>query len=228
MTQTKETSLQCLCGREDFTLMHTYYTPPDGEVRFRFSSEGQYRREIIRCNICGHFISVHDMETDAIYEGDYVDSNYHDQEGIKGVFHRVVALPSSESDNIGRVGRILEFGAHYLSPGISVNEKRTILDVGSGLCVFLYEMKAKGWDCTALDPDHRAVKHAKEIVGVKGICGDFLQAGDIGCFDVISFNRVLEHIPHPGPFLRKGAGNLKKEGFVYIEVPDGEKAVVYR
>src|SRR5262249_16637895 len=100
---------------------------------------------------------------------------------------------------------------------------RSILDVGSGLCVFLNLMKQFGWSGTALDPDPRAVAHAREVVGVSAVCGDFRDT-EVPPHDVITFNKVLEHIRDPVPVLARASKFLSPGGFVYIELPDGEAA----
>jgi 2-polyprenyl-3-methyl-5-hydroxy-6-metoxy-1,4-benzoquinol methylase len=87
-------------------------------------------------------------------------------------------------------------------------------------------MRAEGWDGTALDPDERAVRHARQVVGVRSIQGDFLEATDLGQYDVVSFNKVLEHVRDPVAMLTRAAQFLRPGGFVYVEVPDGEAAVV--
>ncbi len=79
-------------------------------------------------------------------------------------------------------------------------------------------MKELGWDCTALDPDIRSINHAKDIVGVKTIHGDFMEAENIDTYDVITLNRVLEHVEHPGELLEKSIKHLKTNGFMYVEV----------
>jgi 2-polyprenyl-3-methyl-5-hydroxy-6-metoxy-1,4-benzoquinol methylase len=59
---------------------------------------------------------------------------------------------------------------------------------------------------------------------VDAVCGDFLALDDLGRFDVIAFNKVLEHVPDPAVMLRKALAHGHPEGFVYVEVPDGEVA----
>ena len=39
-------------------------------------------------------------------------------------------------------------------------------------------------------------------------------------YDLITFNKVLEHIEKPNKILKKFSRILKKKGFIYIEVPD--------
>jgi len=213
--------LECACSGDQFKLVHTYLEPPHGEIRFAFSEESGYRREILRCECCGHFVSRHEMDTSNMYSGEYVSATYGDDDGLRRNFERVIGLDPSRSDNTGRVRRIIEFAETYFPPG---NANPTILDVGSGLCVFLYRMKSAGWQCTALDPDPRSAAHARNVAGVDAVCGDFMQVPDLGNFDAISFNKVLEHVAAPVAMLRKAATNLAPNGFIYIELPDGEAA----
>ncbi|MCU1282802.1 MAG: hypothetical protein JWM53_6348 [bacterium] len=210
--------LDCPCGGNRFTTMHMYFAPPAGEVAFAHTG-GSYRREIFRCSLCGHFISVHDMEDPSLYGGAYVDSTYGDEAGMRRAFERIVALPPERSDNVGRVARILRFAETHLAPG-----PRSVLDVGSGLCVFLHGMKRAGWQCTAVDPDPRAAKHAREVVNVEAVAADWMTASGLVRHDVITFNKVLEHVKDPVPMLRKAAEHLTPGGFVYVELPDGEAA----
>jgi len=102
----------------------------------------------------------------------------------------------------------------------------TLLDIGSGLGVFPYRMKEAGWDCTVLDPDARAVEHATTVVCVRAIKGDFLtiDPDQVGRFDLMTFNKVLEHVIDPIGMLQRATGFLRPNGRVYIELPDGEVA----
>jgi len=85
-------------------------------------------------------------------------------------------------------------------------------------------MKEAGWEGTALDPDPRAVEHARQTVGVQAILGDFTKVRDIGRFDLITFNKVLEHVRDPVTLLAKAREHLQPGGLVYLELPDGESA----
>src|SRR5207245_1601001 len=42
--------------------------------------------------------------------------------------------------------------------------------------------------------------------------------------DVVSFNKVLEHVADPVAMLERARQYLRAGGFVYVEVPDGETA----
>lgn len=215
--------LTCLCGGCEFATVFTYRAPPPGEVRFDFGTT-PYSREIRRCKHCGHYLSVHDIDMQVLYSGLYVDATYGD-EGLKRAFDRIVALPEEKSDNVGRVEHVRQFCATHFAKILAADEMPRVLDVGSGLCVFLHRLhRLTGWPCTALDPDRRAAKHAGEAAGVVGRCADFMQADDLGRFDLVSFNKVLEHVADPVAMLARAHRCLAPGGAVYVELPDGEAA----
>jgi SAM-dependent methyltransferase len=158
------------------------------------------------------------MNIEHLYEGGYVDATY--GELLGQAYERILALPPERSDNAGRVARVLSFAAQHFG-----GRTATILDVGSGLCVFLARMKEAGWRGTAIDPDPRAVAHARNVVGVDAVESDYLAVDGLGRFDVVAFNKVLEHVPDPVTMLARAARrHLASGGFVYVEVPDGPAA----
>jgi hypothetical protein len=110
----KSAPLHCPCDGAHFATVFTYDAPPEGEVRFRFSLSGRCCREVLRCGLCGHFVSVHNMDTSALYYmGDYVSSNY-DDDGESGV-------PSSGLFRLTRPIRIM-----WVRLGGSLNLRRCI------------------------------------------------------------------------------------------------------
>lgn len=218
-----QTTPQCVCGNSRFSTVFTYTQPPPGETRFEFSAVGRYYREVLRCMQCGHFVSIHDMDLSGLYSSEYVASTYGNS-GIQRNFDRIISLPAERSDNTGRVKRINAFASERLTLPAREHRQPSVLDIGSGLCVFLHLMKKAGWQCTAIDPDPRMVRHACEVVGVHGVCGDFMELQNLGLFDLITFNKVLEHVQDPVAMLAKSRQFLRKGGLVYVEVPDGEAA----
>ena len=215
---------RCLCGNDKFTTIYTYGKPPAGEVKFDFGAT-PYHREIRRCTDCGHFLSVHDIDMTRLYSGHYVDATY-GADGLKRAFDRIVSLPAESSDNVGRVERIVRFCNEYFSKIDGVTQQPDVLDVGSGLCVFLHRLHhLTGWKCTALDPDPRAAEHARSAAGVNAVCGDFMNADELGAFDLITFNKVLEHVRDPVGMLARGRRHLRDGAVAYVELPDGSAAV---
>ena len=214
----------CICGATAFEPVFRYTEPPAGEVKFDFGP-GPYRREVWRCRNCGHFVSVHDIDMVGLYSGHYVNTTY-GSDGLHTAFERINALPPERADNVGRVQRVSEFAsAHFAARSAGFAPR--VLDVGSGLCVFLYRLhQVTGWPCTALDPDQRAVEHARSAAGVQAVCADFMQAGDLGRFDLITLNKVIEHVLDPVAMLVRAARLLNPGALVYVEVPDGTAAMV--
>lgn len=156
------------------------------------------------------------MDLTDFYQGGYVDGTYGNQ--LKENFKRILALPESKSDNAARVKRVLDFAKGKWGDKKVPN----LLDVGSGLAVFPFRMKKAGWQVTALDPDERAASHASENAGVKSIHADFLKwESETGeKFDVITLNKVLEHVEDPITMMAHARNSIRAGGFLYIEVPD--------
>ena len=209
--------LRCPCDGEHLETAWVYDAPPEGETRFAFSGDG-YRREVLRCGVCDHFVSRHDFDPASFYREEYVGSTYGDD--LRKAFERISSLPPERSDNHWRVERVAAFAREHLNRA----SEPTALDVGSGLCVFLRGLKEKGFRGTALDPDPRTVAHARDVVGVDAVCADYMEADELGRFDVVAFNTVLEHVEDPVAMLARSADNLAEGGFVYVEVPDGPAA----
>lgn len=205
---------QCLCGNSKWRLLFHYDKPPAGETHFDFVDQ-PYQRDIFQCQNCGHCRASHNLPLDTLYTQAYMAATYGSK--MRSAYGKIMALPPEQSDNAGRVTRICSL----LGPG----QGRQVLDIGSGLCVFLARMKDEGWEGTALDPDERAVAHARDIVGVRGICASWPTDNvERNYYDLVTFNKVLEHVEDPENLLAKAKTVVKLGGLVYIEVPDGEAA----
>lgn len=212
-------TLQCPCDGQHLKTTFRYTAAPVGETAFDVAA-GQYQRAYSRCGLCGHWFSDNPMDISGLYGGAYVDNTYGDR--MRATFDRILALPPEKSDNSARAACVIDFARRHL-PALAAPR---LLDVGAGLSVFAQRMKAAGWRCTALDPDERAARHAREVVGVEAVAGDFmkLDTTTLGPFDVITFNKVLEHVEDPVAMLARALPLLAAGGFVYFEVPDGEAA----
>jgi SAM-dependent methyltransferase len=160
------------------------------------------------------------MDLTDFYCGGYVDGTY--GERMKETFLKILALPDAKSDNQARVQRVLEFAKRQLGK----NKIPSVLDVGSGLAVFPFRMKEAGWDVTALDPDARAAEHARQNAKVHSVHADFLtwEPPEGSRFDVITMNKVLEHVEDPVAMLQRTRRWIRPGGFLYVEVPDASAA----
>lgn len=214
-------SIECPCDGAHEVPAITYDAPPKGETLFDLG--GAYKRAYTRCRLCGHYFSRHQMDLSAIYSGAYADATYGDR--MRATYDRIMSLPAERSDNVARVARILAFAKAFLP---ALDRPPRLLDIGSGLAVFPARMREACWTCTALDPDPKAVEHARSVAGVDGVAGDFLTVdlAHLGRYDAISLNKVLEHVAEPAAMLRRAASLLHPHGFAYLEVPDGEMASI--
>lgn len=209
-------TLHCPC-RNSFCLeLFRYTSPPIGETPFPFS--GSYIRYFDECQVCGHMYGRHEADMSLLYDQTYVDATYGGSEGMRHRFEKIMALPHHQSDNRARVSRVLEFSAQRKSSQL----RTRLLDVGAGIGVFPAAMQEAGWSAIALEPDPRTVIHLREVVKVEALCDDVrnLSAENCGRFDLITFNKVLEHVGDPVKLLIAARELMAVDGFIYIEVPD--------
>ena len=205
-----------LCSGALETAFH-YDARPEGETQFEIPPE-RYRRSYAQCSTCGLYVAdLGGLDLDELYAGAYVDATY-SANGLSATFDRIMALAPERSDNAGRVARVVDWLGE---PGAR------ILDVGSGLGVFPAGLRRAGQHAVvALDPDARAVEHTRGHAGVEAVLGDFMAAGELGLgrFELVTLNKVLEHVPDPVAMLARVREHLEPGGAVYVELPDGEAA----
>ncbi|HZP68476.1 MAG TPA: class I SAM-dependent methyltransferase [Pseudolabrys sp.] len=211
-----------MCGGTAMAVHFTYSEPPPLETRFPLAKDERYWRELHRCSDCGHYVESFAPDQGSLYAGEYVTTLYRDRDGIRRAFERINALPPEKSDNVGRV-RFVDSYCRDRWRGARAGVLR-LLDVGAGLGVFPFRMKQAGWDCVALDMDERLAAHHRETVGVQALTGDVRGIRGIGAFDLVTFNKVLEHVGEPVGMLASVRRLLAPDGLVYVELPDGEAA----
>jgi 2-polyprenyl-3-methyl-5-hydroxy-6-metoxy-1,4-benzoquinol methylase len=211
-----------MCGGSELRVRFTYSEPPPLEVRFPLTADTTYWRELHRCGGCGHYLERMGLDQSSLYRGEYVSATYQDADGIRRHFDRISALPPEQSDNAGRARHVDDYCRRHLGGRAG----HRLLDVGAGLGVFPARMKALGWACTAIDIDDRLAAHYRDVVGVYGLAMDVRTANDIGPFDLVTFNKVLEHVEDPIAMLASVARLLAPGGLVYVELPDGEAAEI--
>ncbi len=178
-----------------------------------FSISGNYEREFIKCKTCDHIISRSKFKINNLYNKQYLDKTYKDLSGLEKRFNYISNLSSKKSDNKNRVKRINKFFK---------NKIISVLDIGSGTGVFLKEMQNKKHFVRGLDLDPRYVSFLKKK-NIKVFCKPLNKLKLKRKFDLITFNKVLEHVSNPVKMLKESLKFLKKDGLIYIEVPD-EKA----
>jgi SAM-dependent methyltransferase len=195
-------SLEFTVSRED------KYAIMDG----RASKPATYRE----CVSCGLMILNDTHEYEKIYsDGTYYSVNGDAAEFLMERFRKVISLPKGKSDNLERVSRIKDF--------IASKQTKSILDIGAGMGVFLYQFLDDSWKGSALEPDPNACKHMRNVIkNAKIINGSLDQLFTENKYDLITMNRVLEHIYDQNKTLSSLGKHLNKNGIVYLELPDTE------
>lgn len=101
--------------------------------------------------------------------------------------------------------------------------KGTVLDIGSGLGLFLSKFKELGWRVVGTDISSDVAGYSKRVFGVKVLIGDVTKMIlPDKHFDLVTLNGVFEHIYNPRETLYKIKKVLKDRGLLVIVVPNIE------
>lgn len=108
-----------------------------------------------------------------------------------------------------------------VKPILKYKNEGSILDIGCGDGSLLKYMKELGWQSYGIDMNEGSSRYAREVLGLDVLCGrleetDYPQE----FFDVIILFHVMEHLNNPSEALKRIYSLLKKDGFLFIEVPN--------
>lgn len=161
-------------------------------------------QSIVSCQICGTNWTFLGEEVDG--DSLYFDEVYALVDNRKSIFERIIFLEAE---------KVLE-KARKINP-----KANSLLDFGSGKGHFLAVAKTKGWNGLGIETAQERAKFAKEKYDVK-VHSELYEGGkiEVGNFDLITLNHVLEHLPEPLELIKSLLEeNLSPDGLVYIEVP---------
>jgi 2-polyprenyl-3-methyl-5-hydroxy-6-metoxy-1,4-benzoquinol methylase len=177
---------------------------------------------ITQCERCGYMATMpplKDSDLPCLYSHYYPrrEVNFH---SIESEAHKVLAPQAklwrwlSGTDNQG----------HYCAkPG------QKVLDIGSGSCLALLELRAMGvqaWGVEA-DPNVRAIAEHFQLQVHIGSIQD-APFSDL-LFDLIVLNQVIEHVPDPLALLRALKTRLNpNDGMVILSFPNTDSLVAAR
>jgi len=181
-----------------------------------------YSRRWIDCTKCGVATNVLPKESALhirniranYYEVDFAGSD------IGEKYLRVMSMSADQSDNAARVARVINFVHRWF--GALVYPK--VMDIGAGTGVFLSRLVDEtggAWQYLGIEPDPRAASHLRQLDKFKVIEAMYLGQPDLHGFNLVTLNKVVEHIEDPLPFMLQVAKSLvPADGLLYIEVPD--------
>lgn len=152
-------------------------------------------KNIVRCRRCGLVKTENFKEPD--YQKYHRDEEYQDFEAyFKNIF-------------LKRIQIIEKF---FVEPG-------KVLEIGCSVGILLSILKEKGWEVWGVEPSKSANIARKK--GIKIISKIFEKASlPEGYFDLIILNHTLEHLENPPAILKKARALLKKDGKVFVDVPN--------
>ena len=181
-----------------------------------------YARQWVECLLCGAASNLLPPESAqrlaslraAYYEVDFMGSD------IGEKYRRVMSMPAGQSDNAGRVVRVTDFMRRWA--GASARPR--VMDIGAGTGVFLsrlIDQTVGAWEYLGVEPDPRAAAHLRQLKKFPVVEAMYLGQPELRGFNLVTLNKVLEHIEQPLPFLLQVVQSLASEdGLLYVEVPD--------
>ncbi len=207
------------CKQKNLFKFLTFKKKPENEIDFGLFKD-KYLRHYYKCKICGHLLASHKKyHFEKLYEKIYFESTYKSKKELEKTFNRISKLPPSKSDNYHRVKRIKKMIKHFFRI-----KKICILDVGSGTGIFPIKMINKTFNISAIEPSRVCANFIKKKSKnkIKVFNYDFLKIKNnkLKKYNLITFNKVLEHVEEPLEFINKSINLLKTNNLIYIEVPD--------
>lgn len=98
-----------------------------------------------------------------------------------------------------------------------------VLDIGSGSGEFVYLMRDLGKDVVGLEPTKDYAEFCQKRYGLAIVNGEIDHFTPPALYDHIRLHHVVEHLRDPIAHLRLASQWLKKEGTIFVSVPDFEQ-----
>lgn len=212
-----------VCGSGSLERQLLRIDAPDRFERYVGIAAEGYERYWVECSGCGAATNVQSpanrQKLEAVaagyYEIDLAGSS------VAEKYARVMALAAESSDNAQRALRIQRFlRARQQTHG-------RVLDVGSGTGVFLSRFLdlEPSWAGTAVEPDAQAAQHLRTLGKFEVIEGLFDRNLRLGRFQLVTLNKVVEHLPEPVHLVSDAMHALADHGVLYLELPDKRTAL---
>lgn len=187
-------SVSCLCGNADFDLI---------------SSVDAYSmlQKTVLCTRCG-LIQSNPRMTESEFK------NFYSSDFYRNCYESDDYLSIAKNKYTGKTGEHIFdelMKVKAIGPGISV------LEIGAGGGWNLLPFIKAGAEATGVEYSRSMVFLGRER-GINMVEGGLDRIE--GVFDIIIINHVLEHFLNPVEALKKIAGHVRKEGLIYIAVPN--------
>ena len=105
----------------------------------------------------------------------------------------------------------------------SIKPKGNFLDIGTNMGFFLRHTRGRDWNVTGIDPSPALSEMARKHFGLNVKTCYLNEAGfEDDYFDVVTMTDVFEHIPEPKRLLADIEKVIKKDGILFIKIPNGK------
>lgn len=204
-----------ICGASDWRFVRCYNTLDKYEENVGIGAPVQRVWSKCRCGFLKCTRNYDLRELDGIYDNGYRAKGFR-EDSVADTFNKIVSLPFEKSENKQRIAWLLN------TLGGDVGGE--ILDVGAGLCVFLYELCAGSagiWKPRAFEPNAISAHFISEELKIPVYPMRYWPGLKRGGYDVVSCIHTLEHMEAPEDFLLNvREQDLKSGGRLFLEVPD--------
>lgn len=172
-------------------------------------------RRVLECQNCGIIY----LEPKEIIAKDYYEHTY--RKFYTPVIGKVLSSRETFEIYLPYQQRRIEELKHILNPRMKA------LDVGCSAGHFLFALKDYVQECIGIEFNNEDAKFVNKKLGIKTYTTP-IQNTDIPFeyFDLITAFQVLEHIDDPIKVLSILYKYLKPEGYIYIEVPNIQDALI--
>jgi 2-polyprenyl-3-methyl-5-hydroxy-6-metoxy-1,4-benzoquinol methylase len=204
-------NFKCKNIKKNIIQFYNYNNAPPKEPNYGIKN---YKRKVKKCICCNHFFAEHKLINEkTFYKKNYATISH--GKDLSKKFNQIINL-GEKSDNFHRIKRFLHFFKDLKFKPVS------LLDVGSGLSVFLYGLKKEvNWKLHGIEPEINFTKFGRETLKLNIINSNLNEKNFKKKFNIISLNKVVEHVKNPIKFLQLCKKKLLSNGYLYIEVPDG-------
>lgn len=194
----------CEICNSDLKLVKTINKPKKNENIFNFSKK-KFRKKFYQCKNCYHIFNYHSFikKIDRIYAYQY---NKKAHKNFEDKFNKINSLKKNKSSNLNRLEFLNKF----------IKKKNKILDIGSGIGIFPFSLKKRGFKINCIEYDKNANSFLKKL-GLNSLRKSIISYKIPRKYDLITFNKILEHLNIKQ--IKIILNNINYGKKVYIEVP---------
>jgi hypothetical protein len=197
-------SFFCEICNSRLNLVKTINKPEKNENIFNFS-KNNFIKKFYQCENCYHIFNYHSFikKIDKVYADQY---NINAHKNLEDKFNKINSLKKNKSSNLNRLEFLYKF----------IKKKNKIIDIGSGIGIFPFSLKKKGFEISCIEYDKNANYFLNKL-GLNSLRKSIINYKIPKKYDFITFNKILEHLNVKQ--IKIILNNIYYGCKVYIEVP---------